>query len=54
MHGLQSSLNRLNDVINEALKSEDQTAPQDAATIELTQAVKLLEERDDGLSGGAA
>jgi hypothetical protein len=50
MFGLQASIIRLGDVLNEASKYEDQTAPQDAATVGMAQALKLLQERDDGLS----
>jgi hypothetical protein len=38
MFGLQASIIRLGDVLNEASKYEDQTAPQDAATMGMAQA----------------
>jgi hypothetical protein len=52
LFGLQASLDRLIDVVAEAVKSMNQcqTAPQDPAVTRMAQALKLLQERDDGLS----
>jgi hypothetical protein len=47
---MQGSVNRLTDIMDNAFKPENLAAPHSASTVDRKNALRLLQERDEGIS----